>query len=129
MKKDIYIPEVKDVAVAVIEEDEDWAAYLLNMNNFPIENTLISSKGYGKINDQQKKTTSFSHFLGTLKKKSFKKVETINKSVLGLTNEFFLTYYIDGIIHDKKYIFLPESIISKNKINLPIINKKGVMIK
>jgi hypothetical protein len=129
MKKDIHIPKVKDIAVAVIEEEDDWAAYLLNLNIFPIENTLVSSKGYGKINEKFKKTTSFSHYLGTIDKESYKKVELINKNVVGLTNEFFLTYYVDGIIYDKKYIFLPESIINDNKINLPLINCKGIMIK
>jgi hypothetical protein len=129
MKKDIPIPKVSGVAFAVIEEGEDWIAYLLNMNNFPIENTLVSSKGYGKINNKQKKTTSFSHFLGNIDEKSYKKVEHINKSVVGLTNEFFLTFYKDGLIYDKKYIFLPESLISKNKTKLPLIRSKGIMIK
>ena len=129
MKKDIYIPKVDGVALAVIEEGEDWVAYLLNMNNFPIQNTLISSKGYGKINNKHKKTTSFSHFLGNVDEKSFKKVEHINRSVVGLTNEFFLTFYKGGLIHDKKYIFLPESLISKNKTRLPLIGTKGIMIK
>ena len=129
MKKDIHIPKVKDIAFAVIEDGDDWVAYILNMNNFPIENTFVSSKGYGQINNQQKKTTSFSHFLGTIDEKSYKKVEYINKSVVGLTNEFFLTYYREGLIHDKKYIFLPETIISENKTNLPLLNSKGIMIK
>lgn len=129
MRKDIVIPKVKEIAIALIEEQDDWAAYVLNLNNFSIENTLVSSKGYGKIDDQLKKTTSFSHFLGTIFQKSFKKIELVNNSVLGLTNEFFLTFYIDGVIYDKKYIFLPESIIDKNKTNLPLLNCKGVMIK
>lgn len=129
MRKDIVIPKVKEIAIALIEEQDDWAAYVLNLNNFSIENTLVSSKGYGKIDDQLKKTTSFSHFLGTIVQKSFKKIELVNNSVLGLTNEFFLTFYIDGVIYDKKYIFLPESIIDKNKTNLPLLNCKGVMIK
>jgi hypothetical protein len=73
MKKDIHIPKVKEVALAVIEDGEDWIAYIINMNNFPIKNTLISSKGYGKVNNEQKKTTSFSHFLGTIDQKSYKK--------------------------------------------------------
>tara|TARA_B100001287_G_scaffold86664_2_gene72540 strand:- start:617 stop:964 length:348 start_codon:yes stop_codon:yes gene_type:complete len=115
--------------MAIVEHDSNWIAYLLNLNNFSIENTLVSSKGYGKINNVKKKTTSFSHYLGTIYKKSFKKVEHINNGIVGLTNEFFLTYYIDGVIHDKKYIFLPESIIKNNKISLPLIRKRGIMIK
>ena len=53
----------------------------------------------------------------------------MSKDVFGLTNEFLLTYYLDNVIHDKKYIFLPESIIIENKTKLPLMNKMGVMIK
>ena len=41
MKKDIHIPKVKEVALAVIEDGEDWIAYIINMNNFPIKNLSL----------------------------------------------------------------------------------------
>lgn len=133
MKKDIVIPKVEDIAIAIVEEgsedEKEWVVYLLNMKNCSINDTLVSSKGYGEINQKKKKTTFFSHYLDTLNSQSYKKVEMINESVFGLTNEFFLTYYIDGLIHDKKYIFLPETIIKENKTNIPLLNKKGIMIK
>ena len=133
MKKDIHVPKVEDIAIAIVEEeseeDKEWFVYLLNMKNCSIHDTLVSSKGYGEINQKKKKTTFFSHYLETLESQSFKKVEIINESVFGLTNEFFLTYYINGIIHDKKYIFLPETIIKENKTKIPLLNKKGIMIK
>ena len=133
MKKDIHVPKVEDIAVAIVEEeseeDKEWVVYLLNMKNCSIHDTLVSSKGYGEINKKKKKTTFFSHYLETLESQSFKKVEMINESVFGLTNEFFLTYYINGVIHDKKYIFLPETIIKENKTRIPLLNKKGIMIK
>ncbi|MDG2343871.1 MAG: hypothetical protein P8L23_04770 [Flavobacteriales bacterium] len=133
MKKDIHVPKVEDIAVAIVEEeseeDKEWVVYLLNMKNCSIHDTLVSSKGYGEINQKKKKTTFFSHYLETLESQSFKKVEMINESVFGLTNEFFLTYYINGIIHDKKYIFLPETIIKENKTKIPLLNKKGIMIR
>ena len=133
MKKDIHVPKVEDIAVAIVEEEseeeKEWVVYLLNMKNCSIHDTLVSSKGYGEINQKKKKTTFFSHYLETLESQSFKKVEMINESVFGLTNEFFLTHYINGVIHDKKYIFLPETIIKENKTKIPLLNKKGIMIK
>ena len=61
--------------------------------------------------------------------KSYQKIEMMSKDVFGLTNEFLLTYYLNNVIHDKKYIFLPESIIIENKTKLPLMNKLGIMIK
>ena len=61
MKKDITIPKVKDVAVGIVREELKgevvWRVYLINYNTFLIKNVLVSSRGYGAINDQKKKTT------------------------------------------------------------------------
>ena len=133
MKKDIPIPKVKDIGLAVVKEELDgeliWRVYLINYNSFLIKNVLISSRGYGNINDQKKKTSSFSHFLGDVERKSFKPFELMNESVFGLSNEFLVSYYIDNVIYDKKYIFLPESIQEKHFIDVPLLKKKGVLIK
>ena len=59
MKKDISIPKVKDVGVAIIREKDKnewvWRAYLLNLNNCIINDVLVSSRGYGTINDKKRK--------------------------------------------------------------------------
>ncbi|MAP01742.1 MAG: hypothetical protein CMD01_02850 [Flavobacteriales bacterium] len=133
MKKDIPIPKVKDIGVAVVKEkikaEVVWRVYLINYNSFLLKNVLISSRGYGNINDQKKKTSSFSHFLGDVDKRSFKPFELINEAVFGLSNEFLVTYYIDEVIYDKKYIFLPDSIQEKHFTTIPLLKKKGVLIK
>ena len=49
--------------------------------------------------------------------------------VFGLTNQYLLSFYIDRVIFDKKYIFLAESIIDDNLVNIPLINRPGVLIR
>ena len=129
MKKDIHIPVVSNIAIAIVKESEEWYAYLINQNSFSLENVLVSSNGYGTIHEKPKNTTFFRHYLGTVMGKSYQKIEMMSKDVFGLTNEFLLTYYLDNVIHDKKYIFLPESILIENKTKLPLMNKLGIMIK
>lgn len=133
MKKDIPIPEVKDIGVAIVRQEEEgdlvWRVYLINFNSFIIKNVLISSRGYGSINDQKKKTSSFSHFLGDVNQNSFVPFELINDTVFGLSNEFLVTYYINNVIYDKKYVFLPDSIQEKHFTSVPILQKQGVLIK
>ena len=133
MKKDISIPKVKDVGVAIIREKDKnewvWRAYLLNLNNCMIKDVLVSTRGYGTINDKKKKTSSFSHYLGDIEKQSYKLIEHISEETFVLSNEFFVTFYINGVIHDKKYIFLPETIQKNNFTTIPILNQKGVLIK
>jgi hypothetical protein len=44
-------------------------------------------------------------------------------------NEYWVSFYIDKVIHDKKFIFLPGTINEEFFTSVPIIFKKGVMIR
>ena len=134
MKKDLPVNIVEDLAMAVVlinstPEVKNWTVYLVNLKNEPINNVLISSKGYGEKDGRMVKTSVLRHFLGDMEAKSFKGVEAIDTEVFGLTNEYWLSYYINGTIYDKKFIFLPESIVDENLIRIPLVDKPGVMIK
>lgn len=134
MKKDIKIPEVQDVAMAVVQETNDlgedvWNAYLLNLKDVEIYGVLVTSKGYGQKDGENVKTSTLRHFLDRMPAKSYAKVEAVMENLLGLSNEFWVSFYVNAVIHDKKYIFLPETITEENLIKVPIINKLGVMIK
>lgn len=134
MKKDIEFPSVTDVAVAIVTEKNDlnqdeWNVYLLNFKNQAIEGVLVSSRGYGEVNQEKRKTSELRHFLNVVDKKSFAKIEPIVEDVFGLNNEYWVSFYLDQKMYDKKFIFLPETISEKNLISIPIINKKGVLIK
>jgi len=134
MKKDLPENIVEDLAMAVVlmgesPEVKSWTVYLVNLKDEPINNVLISSKGYGEKDGRMVKTSVLRHFLGDLEAKSFKGVEAIDTEVFGLTNEYWLSYYINDVIYDKKFIFLPESIVDENLIRIPLVNKPGVMIK
>lgn len=133
MKKDLPENIVEDIAVAVVLENatpetKDWSVYLINLKDRPIETVLVSSKGYGLKDGEEVKTSILRHSIGDLGAKDYAKIEAIDEQVFGLTNEYWLSYYINGNIYDKKFIFLPESIIESNFIRIPVLNKVGVMI-
>ena len=134
MKKDIPQNIVEGVAMAVALEQEQidarsWKVYVLNLKDIEIQNVLISSKGYGTIEGESVKTTVFRHFIGNLGPGKSAAVELIDEKLFAINNEFWLSFYINGEIFDKKYIFLTESVTESNFIRIPIINKPGVMIK
>ncbi|MCO4293777.1 hypothetical protein NF867_12970 [Solitalea sp. MAHUQ-68] len=133
MKKDLPQNIVKDVAIVIALEKEsavsrEWNVYLLNLNNKPLETVLISSRGFGLHNGKEVKTSILRHSIGEIGGKDYAKVEAIDEQVFGLTNEYWLSFYMDGVLFDKKYIFLPESVVEDNFIKLPLIDKVGVMI-
>ena len=133
MKKDLPENIVEEISVAVVLEDEtpqnkSWAVYLINLKDISIENVLITSKGYGLKDGEEVKTSVLRHMIPVIAAKEFAKIEIIDEQVFGLNNEYWISYYINKDIFDKKFIFLPESIVDTNFIKIPLVNKPGVMI-
>jgi len=133
MKKDIIYTEVTDVAVCIVKEWNEqeeviWNVYLLNLKGEDIENVFVSSKGYGFINGEEVKTSLLRHRIGNLPALTFSKVEPIMEDVFLITNEFWVSFYQNNELFDKKFIFLPETIKEDYLIQIPVIFKKGVMI-
>jgi hypothetical protein len=136
MKKDIPFEKVKDVAVAIVREsnentaDAEWSVYLLNLKDVPLEGVIVASKGYGELEDGEKvKTSQLRQLFDKVEKNNYVKIEPIDSSLFKLNNEFWVSFWIGKDIYDKKYVFVTESIVENNFIDIPIINKRGVMIK
>ncbi|MBT8298750.1 MAG: hypothetical protein KJO52_10480 [Maribacter sp.] len=129
MKKDIKIPIVKDVYIVLVHDWNDelktneWNAYILNDGTIPIELVFVVSKGIlGNT-----KTSTMRHSMEALKPKSFQKLEFIQKEVLELNNEFYLTYYAKGKLHEKRYLFKKGSISEEQLTQIPLLDKLGIL--
>jgi hypothetical protein len=133
MKTDLPENNVEHVSIAIVldsatPEAKLWKVYLINLKDQALETVLISSKGYGEKDGEKIKTSVLRHSLGNVEAKSFIQVELIDEQVFGLTNEYWLSFYLGNQIYDKKFIFVPESIVETNMIRIPLLNKAGVMI-
>jgi len=134
MIKDLPENRVEDIAVAVALEKESaetklWYVYLINLKKEAIENVLVTSKGYGEKDGELVKTSVLRHMFPLVPSNTSVLIEPIDEQTFGLNNEYWISYYIGNEIFDKKFIFLPESIVEMHFIKLPVINKPGVMIK
>jgi hypothetical protein len=131
MIQDIQIPPVKNVTLAVVKEHisgpEEWKVYLINNNEFPIENTLVASKGYGEKEGEKQKTSTLRHFLETVPANSSAVIEPIDSSVFHLNNEYWVSYYIGSRIYDKRFLFVPDTICDKNVIFIKELEMEGVL--
>ncbi|MGB5436510.1 MAG: hypothetical protein WBM98_11525 [Maribacter sp.] len=129
MKKDIEIPKVKAVYIALIQERNDdflektWNAYLINDGSLPVELVFVVSKGY----DGDLKTATMRHHMEALEAKSYQKLEFVHKEVLDLTNEFYVTYYLHGQLYEKRFVFEKGSISEENLTQIPLLEIKGVL--
>ncbi|MCX2836926.1 hypothetical protein OQ279_02075 [Salinimicrobium sp. MT39] len=131
MKKDIDIPQVKNVFIAAVREKHeeygslDWNIYLINDRAEAIEGVLIVSKGY----DGKKETSTMRHSITNLPPQSFAKVEFLQDDVLQLNNEFSVSFFAEGKMFHKKFVFQKNSINEKALQDLPVMPKKGVLLK
>lgn len=131
MKKDIKIPEVTDVYVAVVNEfnkdycTQDWNAYIINNKDIDLDTVLVVSKGY----NQDKITPLMRHTIKMLPARSYAKIEYLQEDVLKLNNEFKVTFFEGNIMFDKTYVFRKNTINKKALQTLPIMQEKGVLVK
>lgn len=131
MRKDIQIPEVKNVYVAVVQEYNaefewnDWNAYLINDRTDAIESIIVVSKGY----DEERKTSKMRQSFPKIEGKSFAKIELMQEDVLALNNEFQVTFFADNVLYDKKFLFRKNTINAKALQNVPNMKLRGVMVK
>jgi hypothetical protein len=130
MKKDIPFPTVEGVFIAIARENEDppaWSVYLINSNNFPIDNIFIRSRGYGLKDGFPQETSTLRHVFQEVTATNVIKIEIIDPSVFHLNNEYWLSYFVGPQIYDKKFIFVPETIIEQNLVDIPYLSKKGIL--
>ncbi len=127
MKKDIEIPKVKDVYVAVVKEPEadssEWNVYVINDSIEDLNIVIIVSHGFTKT----KKTSTLRKKIDQLPKKSYAKFEIIQEDLFALTNEFKVSFFLNNRLYDKTFIFKPNSVSEENLKDVPLIEHKGIL--
>lgn len=130
MKKDIEIPEVTNVYVAVVNEyndiykTHDWNAYIINDKDVDLEMILIVSRGY----NETKTTSTMRHKLEKLPAKSYAKIELMQEDVLALSNEFKVTFFESNKMFDKTYVFRKNTINKKALQPIPLMEVRGILV-
>lgn len=133
MMRNIELPEVDGIAMAVVKEinegnHEEWVVYLFSMKTERIDLVLVSSRGYGTFNNEEVKTSELRYFLDEMPPLSYRKIELLPDDLIGLSNQYWVSFREHEVLFDKKYVFLAESIKEENMTTLPLIGKKGILL-
>jgi len=132
MKKDIQFLPVEGVQVVIARElnevnQYDWKVYIINQNSVAITNVFVTSKGYGFRDEEKQETSTLRHYFAELGPGEHQGVETIMPDVFHLNNEYWVSYFIDGQIFDKKFIFVPDSITEQNLVAIAELGLEGIL--
>jgi hypothetical protein len=131
MKKDIHIPKVEGVYIAVVNEyndiykTQDWNAYIINDKDLDLEMVLIVTSGY----NENKMTSIFRKKLDLLPKKSYAKIELMQEDLFALNNQFKVTFFEDNKMFDKTYTFRKHTINLQALQPIPLMQSRGVLVK
>jgi len=135
MRKDIAIPEVKNVFVAAVKElneqnEVQWWIYLINDTNGPLENLIVNSRGYADLDTRGgRQTSTLRKNIKVIPAKSAARLEPIMEDTFDLFNEYWVMFFENGTMKDRKFIFGPYVIDEGVSETLPVLNKKGVLVK
>ena len=131
MKKDIDFHPVTGVKLAIAKEEingnTEWSVYIINLNLIELNTVMVTSKGYGLIGGEEKKTSVLRHMIEELGSEAIAKVEPVDPALFALTNEYWVSYYILDQIFDKKFIFAEGSMEASNLSCIPEIGLMGVL--
>ena len=131
MKKDIQIPEVTDLFMAVVKEHNDafrtndWNVYIINNKSVDLEMVLIVSNGFDTVD----RTSTMRHKIERLPANSYAKVELIQQELFKLHNEFKVSFFTKNQLLDKTFIFKQNTINNDSLKMIPQLNKKGILKK
>jgi hypothetical protein len=131
LKKDINIPKVENVFVAVVNEfneiynTQDWNAYIINNKDVDLEMVLIVTSGYS----EDKTTSIFRKKLERLPAKSYAKIELLQEDLFALNNTFKVSYFEGNTMYDKTFLFRKNTINLKALQPIPLMDVKGVLVK
>ena len=129
MKKDIQIPEVTGVEMAMVYEyndiykTDDWNVYLINNKSVPLEMLVIVSQGFSET----KTTSLLRKKLAVLPAKSFAKIEYIQPELFKLHNRFQVTFFEGNTLYEKTFLFQENTVKVSVLHVIDEIKKRGVL--
>ncbi|MFK8059906.1 MAG: hypothetical protein AB8B78_07425 [Polaribacter sp.] len=131
MKKDIQIPKITNVEMAIVYEfndiykTNDWNVYLINNKNVDLEMIVIVSQGFS-----DKKTTSLLRKkVEKLPANSLAKIEFMQPELFQLNNRFQVTFFEGNTLFEKTFLFEANTVKEGALRMIPEIKKRGVLAK
>ncbi len=120
MKKDIDFEPVSGVDLVMARDEtkteEPWGVYIINRNLIELDQVMVTSKGYGIIGGEEKKTSTLRHVIKKIEASSYALVEPVMNDLLQLNNEYWLatTSWIRFLIKSSSSHQLPSKMVICN---------------
>ena len=128
MKKDIQIPEVTGVEMAMVYEyndiykTNDWNVYIINNKKVDLEMVVVVTQGFSNT----KITSLFRKKIAVLPANSFAKIEYIQPELFKLNNRFQVTFFEGKTLFEKTFLFKENTVKEGALRMITEIKKRGI---
>jgi hypothetical protein len=134
MREELLGPKVEGIALALVElpiegGEPEYIVYMLSSREDIIEGIIVTSTGYGlDATGQEIKTSTLRKGIEVMLPNEAARIEPIMPDLFGLNNEFWVSFWADDVMYDKRFVFEANSIDPKKFVDIPQLNAKGIII-
>ena len=135
MKEDILGPKVENVELALVElpiegGDPEYVVFLINNRDDIMEGIIVASTGSGTDSQTGEKiqTSTLRKGIEVMLPGEAARIEPIMPELFRLSNEFWVSFWVNETMYDKRFVFEARTIDPAKFGHLPELNARGVKI-
>ena len=135
MRPELLGPKVEGISLALVAlpiegGEPEYIVYLLSAREDIIEGIIVTSTGYGQdpISGQEIKTSTLRKGIEVMLPNEAARIEPIMPELFGLNNEYWVSFWADDVMYDKRFVFEANSIDPKKFIEIPQLKAKGIVL-
>lgn len=135
MREDLLGPKVEGISIALVELPLEGAApeyvvYMLSNREDIIEGIIVTSTGYGTdpSTGQEIKTATLRKGIEVMLPAEAARIELMMPELFGINNEYWVSFWVNDVMYDKRFVFEVGSIDPKKFVDIPHLNAKGIIL-
>ena len=94
-----------------------------------MEGIIVTSTGFGEnpTTGEAIKTSTLRKGIEVMLPGEAARIEPIMPDLFDLSNEFWVSFWVNETMYDKRFVFLPGSICDENLAPIPELGAQGVL--
>ena len=135
MRAELLGPTVENVSLALVElpiegAEPEYIVFLINNRDDIMEGIIVASTGFGEnpTTGEAIKTSTLRKGIEVMLPGEAARIEPIMPDLFDLSNEFWVSFWVNETMYDKRFVFAAGTIQPKNFQLIPQLNAKGILL-
>lgn len=135
MRAELLGPKVENVSLALVElpiegAEPEYIVFLINNRDDIMEGIIVTSTGFGEnpTTGEAIKTSTLRKGIEVMLPGEAARIEPIMPDLFDLSNEFWVSFWVNETMYDKRFVFTAGTIQPKKFKFIPQLNAKGIIL-